>query len=143
MRSARLLAALFLLSVRTPALADAGLGGPTAPSSPLPRTSANVDGGIGGSVPRHPSAHAPARPRSNGGAATIVAQNSWRDPRIVLPSRVSEPGAGFDPSAYQGYYGRYGYSGSSKYGSVGVSSQEDRVPIPDSFKSWRVWSPSP
>lgn len=73
--------------------------------------------------------------------ATADVDGVWRDPRIAVPSRVSEPGSGFDPSLYRGYYG-YPYGGSHGKGGAygGYSHDEGRVPIPESFKSWRAWT---
>ena len=84
-------------------------------------------------------------PASREAAGLGESDGVWRDPRIPVPVRVSIPGAGFDPRRYEAYFGRYGggYGGGYPYGGGGFSYagswkalEEERVPIPNSIKTW-------
>lgn len=166
-----LIAASLVLGALLPVHADGGFGGPSASSGanvevgPAAHDGASVGGGLGepvrgapgdtsrasetgGYSPRlrtHPPqtrTHPPRVRRSVAEAqATAEVDGVWRDPRIAVPLRVSEPGAGFDPRSYTGYYG-YTHGGGAHGkggGHGGYSADEGRVPIPESFKSWKAW----
>lgn len=164
MRVALVVASLVLGSMQ-PAFSDGGIGGPRPPTSAgaesgasveCGESSAEVEGGLGEPVgaPQAPMQRPAERVRPSRGRmsspykrrgaaevrATADVDGVWQDPRICVPSRVSEPGAGFDPRTYTGYYGGYGYGGGRGKGGGCGSSEEGRVPIPESFKSWKAWS---